>query len=99
MPSLMRLADGTAALAKREKLANEAVAPNAAVPPMKCRRVRAVVCPFMGGKYYDATGLCRELGPAIDLTRPRGKPNLAPLWLGRRWGHTARHVPRGPHVT
>jgi hypothetical protein len=59
MPSLMRLADGAAALAKRGKPAVPATAPSAAAVPMKFLRVRAVDELFTGGKYYDALGQCR----------------------------------------
>jgi len=59
MPSLMRLADGAAALAKRGRPEAPATAPNVAAVPMKFLRVRAVDGLFMGGEYRDALGQCR----------------------------------------
>ena len=83
MPSLMRLADGAAALAKRGTPVVAAMVPSAAVVPIKLRRERADEGFLMGSEYYDAPVQCRALGQATGLTRPRGKPTLTPLWPSR----------------
>ena len=79
MPSLMRLADGVAALAKRGKAAVTVAAPSATLLPMKCRRLNV----HGWGEYCFVPSQCRALGQAAGLTRPRGKPTLAPLWPSR----------------
>ena len=83
MPSLMRLAGGAAALAKRGRLTVAATEPSAAAVPIKFRRERADAELLMGDEYRSAFGRCRALGQAADLTRPRGKPTLTPLWPSR----------------
>ena len=59
MPSLMRLADGAAALARPGRPVVAATVPNAAAVPMKFLRLRAVDGLFMGGEYRNAPGSCR----------------------------------------
>ena len=79
MPSLMRLADGAAALAKRGTPVVAAKVPSAVVVPIKLRRERADDGYLMGSEYCDAPVQCRALGQATGFALRSEHPGATEL--------------------